>query len=71
MIGKLSLGFESGRVEVGIGSDGRWWFSFYTDTEGSYLSADISEDTLRAFLAFIDTPRGGIGTEARKPESGV
>lgn len=53
---KLTLGFESGRVEAEVGNDGRWWFSFFTDSDGSYLSCDVSEDTLRSLIAFIDLP---------------
>ena len=51
---RFSATFESGRVEGGVGTDGKWWFSFFTDNDGSYLSADVSDTWLRALLAFAD-----------------
>lgn len=63
---QLTLSFESGRVEAGVGLDGKWWFSFFTDTEGSYMSADVSEATLRSLLAFADEMRAIRKTEGRE-----
>lgn len=58
---KLTVAFESGHIEAekGTGLAGEWEFSFFTDTEDSYISCDVSEATLRSLLAFIEVAGGG------------
>ena len=58
MTTKITVSFESGRIEFEqAGSLGSWYFSFFTDTEGSYMSCDVSEVVLRSLIAFIDASK--------------